>query len=449
MSASPTADSISEALAQFVAQPHDSLPEEVRRAGLRSILNAFAASLAAARTATVNDAVATFLDWHGAGDGSLVGRTERLDPMAAAFVNAVSANFHDFDDTHLPTVIHPAAPVLPALLSLAERRRLGGGQLLRAFVVGGEVVCRLGLLSPGQYQRGWHITATCGVFGAAAGAAHLLGLSRTQTAHALGIAASQAAGIVENLPTGAKNVGIGNAARNGLFAALMAERGCTAAAEAIEGRFGWARAMGDAPRLDAVRSGLGEAWEIARNTFKPYPCGIVLHAVIDACLDLRTRSGFSVDEIAAVRVTGHPLLLERTDRATRNERDAKVSLQHGAAVALVRGDGGLDAFSEQAVADPAVAALRSRVRGQAEAAMPVGAARVAVELRGGGTMDAEVPYARGSLERPLSDAELEDKLRDLAAWGGTGCNPEPLITALWSLEACDDIGLLMAQARPG
>src|SRR5690606_27481282 len=124
--------------------------------------------------------------------------------------------------------------------------------------LGGEVECRLGLLSPGQYKRGWHITATCGVFGAAAGAARLLGMDGAQTAHALGIAASLSAGIVENLASGAKNAGIGNAARNGLLAALLAQKGCTAAPEAIEGRLGWVRAAGDEPRIESVKSRLGQ-----------------------------------------------------------------------------------------------------------------------------------------------------------------------------------------------
>jgi len=435
-------------LAQFIAAPLQGMPDELRRAGLRSILNSFAASLGAARTPTVDAAVALFREWQGDGQGSVIGRTERLDPMGAAFVNGLSANYHDFDDTHLPTVIHPAAPVIPALMALAERRRLSGRAVLEAFLVGGEVECRLGLMSPGQYQRGWHITATCGVFGAAAGSARLLGLDGAQTAHALGIAASQSAGIVENLASGAKNVAMGNAARNGLLAALLAERGYTAAPQAIEGRLGWARAMGDEPVLEAVTSGLGERWEIAGNTFKPYPCGIVLHSVIDACLLLREKPGFSTEQLESVLVVGHPLLLERADRQTFNERDAKVSLQHGAAVAFCHGEGGLNAFSEEAVADPEVARLRALVRAEADAGIPVGAARVSVRMRDRTLISEEVVNARGSLQRPLSDQELDDKLADLAARGGTGCDPVSLTAAIHALEEFSDMGELMQLARP-
>ena len=141
-----------------------------------------------------------------------------------------------------------SAPVAPAALALAEQRGLSGAAMLHAFILGAEVECRIGnAVSPGHYARGWHITSTCGVFGAAVAAAKLLGLDATQTWHALGIAASQSAGMVENLPSAAKNVSVGNAARNGLFAALLAEQGYTAAPAAIEGALGWARAMGDEP----------------------------------------------------------------------------------------------------------------------------------------------------------------------------------------------------------
>ena len=136
---------------------------------------------------------------------------------------------------------------------------------------------------------------------------------------------------MENLPSAAKNVGVGNAARNGLFAALLAEQGYTAAPAAIEGALGWARAMGDDPVVAEDR-GLGERWELLNNTYKPYPCGIVMHAVIDACLALRREHAVTAAEIAEIVVSGDQLLLDRGDRAVINDRDARVSIHHCAAV---------------------------------------------------------------------------------------------------------------------
>src|SRR5580692_12949610 len=241
-------DFVGARLGAFVAETSgDALPPHVLHEGKRSLVNFFGCAIGAGR-APACDTLVQVLRTFGAGDtATLLGRPDRLDPPEAAFVNAVSANLLDYDDTHLPTVIHPTAPVAAPLLAVAEARGLSGRAVLEAFVLGAEIECRIGnAVSPAHYARGWHITATCGVFGAAAAVARLLGLSPEQTWHALGIAASQSAGLVENLATAAKNASVGNAARNGLFAALLAEQGYTAAPAALEGTLGWARAMGDA-----------------------------------------------------------------------------------------------------------------------------------------------------------------------------------------------------------
>src|SRR5215475_6053281 len=241
----------------------------------RSLLNFFATAVGSAHDPAVSTALRTLLPFSGPATSTIIGRSEQLDAMGAAFANAISANLLDFDDTHPETIIHPAAPVAAPAIALAEARKLPGRDVLAAFVLGIEVECRIGnAVSPRHYSRGWHITSTCGIFGAAAACSKLLGLSADRIAHAIGIAASQSAGNVENLPTAAKNVSVGNAARNGLFAALLAEQGYEAAPRAIEGPLGWARTMGDEPDLERLLGGLGNTWEIARNTYKPYPAGI-------------------------------------------------------------------------------------------------------------------------------------------------------------------------------
>src|SRR6195952_2139477 len=265
----------------------------------RSILNFFATALGSAYDPAVTSALRTLSPFSGAATSAIVGRPARLDPLTAAFLNAISATLPDFDDTHLDTIIHPAAPVAAPVLALAQARRYSGRDVITALILGVEVECRIGnAVSPGHYARGWHITSTCGVFGAAAACAKLLGLSADCIANAIGIAANQSAGIVENLPTAAKNVSVGNAARNGLFAALQASNGYSASPRAIEGPLGWARAMGDVPDLGKLTGALGKSWEIARNTYKPYPAGIVFHSVIDACLTLRTKLGGGTAEYA-------------------------------------------------------------------------------------------------------------------------------------------------------
>lgn len=436
----------SEVLGRFVAESRwEDIAPALRQEAKRSILNNLGCGLGVAKDPAVTTALAVMRNFSGAPVATVIGQGVKLDPMAASFVNAIACNLLDYDDTHLQTVIHPTAPVAPALLALAEQRGFSGAQVLHAFLLGGEVECRIGnAVSPGHYARGWHITASCGVFGAAAGCAKLLGLSAEQTAHAIGIAASEAAGLVENLPTAAKNVGVGNAPRNGILAALLAEQGYKAAPASIEGPLGFARATGDAPDLAQITEGLGTRWEIARNTYKPYPAGIVFHAVIDACLALREELGAAPDAIASVTVAGDALLLARGDRAVNNERDARVSIHHSAALGLVRGRAGVADFEMPAVTDPTLAAFRAKVLAKLDESLPRGAATVTLRLADGREFQRAVVHPRGSFERPMSDAELEEKFRDNAAIGGFAGRADAAIAALWGLDAAPDVAKLMA-----
>jgi 2-methylcitrate dehydratase PrpD len=442
---------VSEEFAAFVeASSWSDIGADLRHEAKRSLLNFFGCALGAANSDPIAVAVDVMRRFSGAAQAGLIGRPERLDILGASFINAAAANFFDFDDTHLRTVIHPTAPVAPAVLALAEAEGLSGAAVLHALILGIEIACRIGNgVSPGHYARGWHITATCGVFGAAAASAKLLGLSRAQTANALGIAASQSAGLVENLATAAKNVGVGNAARNGLFAALMAQRGYEAAARSIEGALGWARAGGDVPDVAAMLDGLGRDFELLNNTYKPYPSGIVFHAIVDACLSLRRAHDIDPDSIESVTVSGDALLLARGDRDVHNERDARVSIHHTAAVALLFGAAGLREYSPDIVADERVGAFRSRVLAKLDSALPRGAARVDLMLRDGRAISATVLEARGSAAHPLSDAEIEAKVREL----GKLSKPRDvaaIVDAVWRLDSAPNVRELMDFARaPG
>jgi 2-methylcitrate dehydratase PrpD len=442
---------VGERLGQFVAASRwHTLPQALRREGKRSLLNFIGCALGVACTPPIEMTMRVLTRLSGPERVTVIGRAERLDPLGAAFINAVAGNLLDYDDTHLRTVIHPTAPVAPAALALAEQRGLSGAEMLHAFILGAEVECRIGnTVSPGHYARGWHITSTCGVFGSAVASAKLLGLNAEQTWHALGIAASQSAGLVENLPSAAKNVSVGNAARNGLFAALLAEQGCTAAPAAIEGTLGWAQAMGDDPIISEVTEDLGERWELLKNTYKPYPCGIVMHAVIDACLALRRDHAVEAAEIAEIVVSGNQLLLDRGDRAVNNERDARVSIHHCAAVSFLFGKAGLREFSEEMVHDPAVVALRALTTVRLESNSPKGAAAATVRTLNGRTLEETVLHARGSTEQPLFDQDIEAKVRELARHGAFSGRIDDVIAAAWELDKLGTIHPLIEAARPG
>ena len=410
----------------------------------RSILNFFATAVGSAYDPAVTSALRTLSPFSGTATSAIIGRPERFDALAAAFINAISANLLDFDDTHLETIIHPTAPVAAPVLALAEARGICGRDVLMAFILGVEVECRIGnAVSPAHYARGWHITSTCGVFGAAAACAKLLGLSADGIKNAIGLAASQSAGIVENLPTAAKNVSVGNAARNGLFAALLAAEGYSASARAIEGPLGWARAMGDEPDLERLVGGLGASWEIAKNTYKPYPAGIVFHAVIDACFKLRAKLDQRLGEIVSVMVQGSALFLARGDRPVHNERDARVSIHHCVACGLLLGAAGVQEFSAAMVFRPDIVALRQKVRAKLDASLRDGAARVGILLASGEMLSETVMDARGSLADPLSDLDIEAKLHDGAQLSGTAWNANVIIEEVWCLDKVADLSRLM------
>ncbi|WFU75105.1 MmgE/PrpD family protein [Bradyrhizobium sp. CB2312] len=441
--------SVSRTLADFVAASSWADVQAQSVEARRSILNFFATALGSARDPVVVAAMRTLSPFSGAATSTVIGHSEPMDALCASFLNAISANLLDFDDTHPETIIHPVAPVAAPIFALAETRKLSGREVLTAFILGVDVECRIGnSVSPRHYARGWHITSTCGIFGAAAACAKLLGLPAEGIANAIGVAASQSAGNVENLPSAAKNVSVGNAARNGLFAALLAQQGYEAAPRAIEGPLGWARTMGDVPDLARLLDGLGKTWEIAKNTYKPYPAGIVFHSVIDACLMLRERIGRNVDPIESVTVQGSALLLARGDRPVNNERDARVSIHHCVACGLLLGTAGVVEFVHETVVRPDIVQMRQKVRAELDAQMPDGAARVALRLSSGEVLTETVTSPRGSQAAALSDHDIEDKLREGVRTGRSDWDADRVIDAVWRLDAVDDVGELLQSLRP-
>ncbi|MEO7402709.1 MAG: MmgE/PrpD family protein, partial [Burkholderiales bacterium] len=375
-------------------------------------------------------------DTGATGPHVVLGHRVRLDALGAAFVNGAAINALDFDDTHLPTVIHPTAPIAPAIMATCERMPTTGRAFVDAFVIGVEVACRIGnAISPSHYARGFHITATCGAIGAAGAAGRLLGLNATQMLSAIGNAATQACGLVECLPNQAKSTSVGAAARNGLFAALLAARGWTGPAQPIEGKFGFANVFADGFNPAAITDDLGKTWELARNDYKPYPCGVVLNPVLDACLDLRARTSLDVSHVTSIEVHGNPLLGVRANRGVVDDaQTARLSIHHAAAVALVRGRAGVAEFAQDAVADPLVRSLAGKVRFIEDSTVAVRSARVVVHSRAAAPLEERVEHARGSAARPLSDRELEHKARELAAFGGAAADVDALIDAICGID---------------
>jgi 2-methylcitrate dehydratase PrpD len=421
----------------------------VRHQAKRSLVNFFAVTLAGCRSRPIEIARRSLAEFSGGKQVALIGNATRIDALSAAFLNAAGANVDDFCDTHTATVIHPTAPVAGALFSHAGLQRISGSDLLLALVLGNEVQASIGLaISPSHYNRGWHITSTCGVFGAATASGKLLGLDERQMVWALGIAATQSAGLCECLGTPAKSVSVGNAARNGLWSALLAEKGFDGPAEPLAGVQGFYHALNEEADLSHLTDGWGESWAIMATCYKPYPCGFVIHPVLDCALDW--RRDHPTAEVARVVVRGNPLLSIRADRPDISTgREAQVSVQHAVAAALVKGQAGLDQFSDACVRDPDVLKLRSKVEVVRDERFSTVAAAVEITTVDGKTFKLEQPAARGSDANPLSDSDLEQKLRAAASLWDPRYDVAPLIDAIWNVETSADVSTLVSlTARP-
>jgi 2-methylcitrate dehydratase PrpD len=352
------------------------------------------------------------------------------------------AHLQDYDDTHFPTVLHPSAPVWPAVLALAEDCGASGKETLAAFVLGAEVACRLSMsVHPWHYDAGWHITGTSGVFGAVAGAGWLLKLDSTQMTNALGIAGTQASGVREVFGSDTKALHPAKAASNGLQAALLAKAGMTGPDDIIGGRRGFWEVLSAAGHDETqLTGGWGSRWELANNGLKPYANGVVSHPIQDAVIQLRNKYGLTPGRVTAIRARVHPLVQELMNRANpRRGLEGKFSFQHCAAAALVDGAGHDAQFTDAKVTDPLIASMRAKVAATVDQALAEDEVYVAIDLTDGSTVETHIKHASGSPENPMPDAVLEDKYRALATKVLMNDRAEVLLTAAWGLAEAPDV----------
>ncbi len=414
----------------------DDVPSGVKHEGVRTFVNWLGCAVGGATHVTVDRALAGLSRFSGPPRASVLGRTERLDELHAALVNGIASHVLDYDDTHLKTIIHPAGPVASALLAVSEGEVVDGRAFLTALIVGIEVECRIGnAVYPEHYDRGWHITGTAGVFGAAAAVGRLLGLSVEQMTWALGIAATQSSGLREMFGTMCKSFHPGRAAQNGAAAAFLAKAGFDSSERGIEAPRGFANVLSTKQDYEEITEQLGLRWEAALNTYKPFACGIVIHPIIDGCRQLHGELSPKGSDIRSVTLRTHPLVLELTGKtAPKSGLEGKFSVYHAAAYALLHGDGSPEAFSDAAVLDPEVVALRGRVVVTADEAIHEASAEIAVVLDDGRRIERSVLHAVGSLERPLSDQDLDEKFRRQSAPVIGADATERLIRLAWKIE---------------
>jgi 2-methylcitrate dehydratase PrpD len=384
----------------------------------------------------------------GEPQATVLGRRQRTSALLASMANGAQSHALDFDDTHLPSVVHGSAPVAPVVLALGEWQHVTGADALAAFIAGFEVETRIGrVIGARLTERGWHATATLGHFGAAAAAGKLLHLNAGQLAHALGIAGTQATGLTVSFGTMSKPLHPGKAAMNGLLAALLAREGFTGSRAMLDGPGGLSATYLGMSDLSPAVEEFGKRWQLLDNSTKFYAACHLTHATVDAARGIRARAPLAADAIDRVECRVHPLVMKVADqRGPTTDLEAKFSISFCAAIALLRGDAGEAEFDGAAIADPDVVRVMARVTPEPDPSMAVGAAHMTVRLTDGRVLEQHVSAARGTPENPPSRDDVEEKFRRVARVVLPVDRVSRLVAALAGLVDLPDVGEVAALA---
>ncbi len=453
---------ITRQLAEFVSDlSYEDIPTEVVERAKRLILDVTGIIIRARNDAESTPSLISAVEKLGLAEGtcSVMGDVRAYAPTAAALINGTLAHSLDFDDTHAEGSIHSSAPIVPAALAAAEMSDASGKELITAVIAGYEVQIRLSLaLNPtAHYDQGFHPTATCGVFGAAAAAGKLLGMDADGIQSAFGIALSQAAGSMEFLVDGAwtKRSHVGQAAQNGLMCAVMAAEGFKGVKQAFEGRAGFLHAYSPKSEPDRAIEKLGESWETMRLAVKPYPSCRYSHAALDGIVLLMKEHGFSADDVEEVEIglpeTGWKIIGGPEDKTKpKSIVDGQFSMPFCAAVALREGGLTWDDYDKHLNDDTTrglTAKVRAVVDARAEAEFPANMSGVARIRTKDGEYEQLIVVPKGEPDNFLADEEFLEKFDGLCVpyLGKDGAGR--LAESLLSLEQANSVAAVMALSQ--
>lgn len=433
----------------ILASRLDAVPDAVQHEGKRALVNIVGCALGGADHPAMDIAIAALGPYSGPATSSVLGRRERSDPLLASLLNGLSSHVHDYDDTLPKNYIHASCPVASALFAYASVNKVSGRDFLNAFIMGFEVVSRIGNATyPAHYDAGWHSTGSVGIFGAAAAIGKLLGLDAERMTYALGLAATQAAGIREMFGSMAKGFHPGRSAQSGYMGALLAEKGFTTGRFPLEGPRGFPAVTSATYDLDKITDGLGTRFELPDNAYKPYPCGIVVHPTIDACSQLHHAHHFAAGDVEAVELRVAPLVKDLCNKKEISTGlEGKFSIYHAASIGLGRGKAGHGEFTDAAVNDPELKRIRLLTEAVGDPEVSEDGVNVSVKLKDGRAIGMKLTESLGNVKRPLSDAQLEAKFRDQSGVVSPA-QADAAIAACWAVETLDDVRELIAPCIP-
>jgi 2-methylcitrate dehydratase PrpD len=439
--------------ARFAGLKYNQLPADTRHAVKRLLLDYLGVAVGGSRTDSGKVAQAFALDQGGAKQALLIGGNARVSMTNAAFANAICSHSLELDDIDVLALFHFSPPVYSAALAAAQAMGASGRDLVVALAAGCEMMERASrAANPSLRNRGFHTTPTTGVFGATVAASRLLRLPPGKIAAALGMAGAQSAGLMEMYgPSMQKRFNPGPAARAGVTSALMAKLGFTGTTLIFEGERGFLNAYCDKRRPQALDEGIDRAYPLDIE-FKPYSCARPIHNAIDCALDIRGQPGFAAAKVSAIRIERHPDWSEyHRNAAPATYHEAQVSLPFATAVALLEGKALLEQFSDANIRRKEIRRLAGLAKFETVAGMPRGVSvRIIVTQSDGKTFDSQVDYPKGSIQNPMSDAELRAKFDTLAGPVLGARKAARLAEAALDVERFADVGdlLALASARP-
>ncbi|WP_167577862.1 MmgE/PrpD family protein [Ammoniphilus sp. YIM 78166] len=390
------------------------------------------------------------------GSYTILGNSTSTTLLNAAFVNGVLCHALDYDDSSWRLIGHPSAVVLPAVLAAAEKMDVSGPELLRAYLIGTEVSCKIGVAAePELYQSGWHATSVIGVIGATAGVGYLLGLNIDQMTHALGIAASSASGLRQNFGSMTKPFHAGIAARNGANAAFLAKHGFTSNKEALDGRIGFFTTFSNKKAFMDER--LGEHFDILLPGFfiKPYPSCAATHTAIDNMLSLLRAHAFQANQVESIYAGCGPVgPVMLVHNRPKTGAEGKFSMPFVLAAAIVDGEVGLDTFTEEKIHHPVIQDLMNKVEFRIDeqfesSSMEEAPSLIKVRMKDGRVLEKKRELAKGSPEYPLSREELIGKYRNCASRVLSQERVERSLEKILSLDRLQNISSLMRELKKG
>ncbi len=403
-------------LCKFLAERRaEDFPADVQRAARRGLLDWIGCALAGSDHASLQPLLKVLTRISGQPAATVFGNRQKLGIMEASTANGYMGHVLDFDDTHLGgTILHTSSPVLAALLALAESQKLSGRDFLTGYVCGFEAGIRCGQAAPRHHHGGWHLTGTLGALAAGVATGVALHLDPRHLNYALGIAATQAAGMQQNRGTMCKYLHAGKAASSGLLSGLLAQEGFDSALDIIEGKQGFSKIYSDASEPERLVSDLGMHWEITRNGYKPYASAAVLHPIVDAMREIHLAAHGSgaaptaaTVDIIELKLSPYAMSIAGV-RAPASGMQSKFSVFHTAAVALLDADGGVAQYEDARVRDPSVLALREKVKVSISENFRKEQCAATVVVAGK-PFHSAIEHATGTAANPMSDDRLTAK----------------------------------------